>query len=211
MYLAANAYFDGAWKRDDTSVSSTVLSLSPAGLSVRTAVAAAGNITWITPFSLVNGRVNIAGLTASRAVLTDASKNLVSRTVSGDASGAVALETDVASGTWTPAFTNLTVVNGTGGATYTGGYVRIGNIVNWWAKIATSGTCTTASTFTATILNNLPFSSVSPSVCHAVRSSTGGGSISEPGWTQAGTDNAYMPSWAAYDGDIYISGVIFLV
>lgn len=167
--------------------------------------------SWITGLSITRaGLVNVPSLTASRVILTDASKNLVSRTVSGDASGAVALETDVASGTWTPAFTNLTVVNGTGGATYTGGYVRIGNIVNWWAKIATSGTCTTASTFATTILNNLPFSSVSPSVCHATRSSSGT-NIFESGWTQAGGNNAYMPSWAAYDGDIYISGVIFLV
>ena len=49
-------------------------------------------------------------------------------------------------GTWTPIFTNLTVVAGTGGATYAGRYSRLGRTVFYTVTITCTGTATTAST-----------------------------------------------------------------
>ena len=112
-------------------------------------------------------------------------------------------------GTFTPAFTSLTVVNGTGSATYTGRYTRIGNVVHWQAKIHVTGTCTTAAVAGSTSINNLPFSTTADanalvSTTQAALSYVIGDASVPPGI------NAYLPTWAADNFDKVITGTIYL-
>jgi hypothetical protein len=66
-----------------------------------------------------------------------------------------------------------------------------------------------ASNGTTTRINNLPATSVSPSTCQVAQLSVttlgGNGSVF------AGEANAYMPTWAATNANVYISGTIFEV
>lgn len=103
---------------------------------------------------------------------------------------------------WVPVFSGLTVVNGTGGATYSGQWAKVGGLLFWTVQIAVTGTATTASVANTTKITNLPFACAVPNVCHAVNDAT----VSL--WTgrvPAGL-NAYPPSWNAYNGGITISG-----
>ena len=106
-------------------------------------------------------------------------------------------------GNWTPSFTGLTVVNGTGAATYSGTYVRIGHLVKWSAIIVISGTCTTSSVAGATVITNLPFTPSSRDTCTAV--SAGVASYGVGAVFNAGTV-VYTPSWGAVNAGIIISG-----
>ena len=110
-------------------------------------------------------------------------------------------------GTFTPTFTGLTVVNGTGGVTWTGRYTRIGNRVDWTVQSLVSGTCTLASTAGTTFLNNLPFSGSSNSV--ASTSNINGTAQGIGQALQAGL-NAFLPTFGAMNSNIVISGTIFL-
>jgi hypothetical protein len=105
-------------------------------------------------------------------------------------------------GTWTPVFTGLTVVNGTGGATYSGKYVRIGNLGKWQALITTTGTCTTQSVSGGTVINNLPILAATPDICSAA--SLPGGAVSGVGMVSS--NNVFCPTWAATNGMIVLSG-----
>jgi len=103
--------------------------------------------------------------------------------------------------TFTPIFTGLTVVNGTGGATYAGSYTKIGRIVFWNASITVTGTCTVASIAGTTEITNLPGAAAVGSNCVASDvsgTSLGAGSV-------AGLI-AYLPTWAARNTSINISG-----
>lgn len=95
------------------------------------------------------------------------------------------------SGTWTPTWTNLTVVGGP--PTYAGKWWRIGNLVHARIKITPNGG-TTASTATSTYCNNLPFAAVEDEV--ALETSSGL-SNDGPGFVVGGTTNLYTPTWAA--------------
>jgi hypothetical protein len=104
---------------------------------------------------------------------------------------------------WVPTFSNLTVVNGTGGATYSGGYIQAGNVINWWARIMVTGTCTTAATLGSTQITNLPFTNAHPCACFALTTTFQG-----IGYV-AGV-NANMPTWSARNENVNINGVILL-
>lgn len=104
-------------------------------------------------------------------------------------------------GTWTPVFTGLTVVNGTGGATYTGTYTRVGRLVYFTATITVTGSCTTASVNGVTY-TSLPFTAVplagSAGVADANAAPLNVGLV-------AGAV-CYMPTWSARNVAIYIGG-----
>lgn len=101
------------------------------------------------------------------------------------------------SGTWVPAFTNLTVV---GTPTYTGRYTRIGKIVHFVVTI--TATTSTASTAGSTYLNNLPIAAAYASVCVACENTVvdrGNGYIDA-------SNKVYLPTWAASAYVITVSG-----
>jgi hypothetical protein len=99
----------------------------------------------------------------------------------------------------------LTVVNGTGGATYSTTWQRHGKRVSFSVKIAVTGDCTTASTAGTTYF---PFVGAMPTpldidVCFAV---------SDDGTNNYGTGlvatngRVYAPTWAAVNKGIVVSG-----
>lgn len=106
-------------------------------------------------------------------------------------------------GTWTPTFTNLTVVLGAGAVNYSGRYQRIGNIVKFIVKITPSGGATTASTAGTTYCDM------------GVAASQDDVNVSANGVTLLGlgtglidstSDRIYPPSWTASTDTIIISG-----
>ena len=104
---------------------------------------------------------------------------------------------------WVPAFTGLTVVNGTGAATYTGTYTKIGRIVFWTVVITVTGSCTTASVLNTTFVNNLPFTVGVNSTCHVINAV---GLAIGVGQVPASGVAAYPPAWSAYNGAVTVSG-----
>ena len=107
------------------------------------------------------------------------------------------------SGTWTPTFTNLTVVNGTGGATYAGRYTQIGSIVYYTITITCTGTATTAST-AGTTYCTLPVAATYNDTCATANSTTNVGIGT--GVLDATNDRCYPNTWAATGNTITISG-----
>ena len=111
---------------------------------------------------------------------------------------------DYEEGTWTPTFVSLTVVNGTGGATYSGTYTKIGRVVFWTATITVTGTCTTASVAGTTNISNLPFQVLGSNsfltACDGTPNSLG------VGQNQGGSLVAYIPTWTARNAQIFLSG-----
>ena len=106
-------------------------------------------------------------------------------------------------GTWTPAFTNLTVVNGTGGVTYSGNYTKIGRLVCITAQITVTGTATSSSVNSSTFINNLPFA-VSANAVGVVDSSA---LVSYGTAVFSGSSsNMYTPTWTTANANIIISG-----
>lgn len=111
--------------------------------------------------------------------------------------------TNSVQGTWTPVFTNLTVVNGTGGATYTGRYSRIGRTVFFNIQIVCTGTATTSSTVGSTYCT-LPTAVGVSDGCDVINAtsnvSVGSGGIS------SSTDTCYPAGWIATGNTICITG-----
>jgi len=106
-------------------------------------------------------------------------------------------------GTWTPTFTNLNVVNGTGGATYTGRYSRIGRTVFYTIVIICTGTATTASTAGNTYCD-LP---VNPTQDDAVLVANKNTSLGlGTGYLDSTNNRCYPCSWVATGDTIIISG-----
>lgn len=89
--------------------------------------------------------------TGSAATLTTARTiNGVSFNGSANIQTATANTSDYATTTFTPAFTGLTVVAGTGSVTPTGTYTKIGKLVCWQVQLVPSGTCTAQSVIGST-------------------------------------------------------------
>ena len=110
---------------------------------------------------------------------------------------------------WTPVMAGLTVVAGTGGATYTGQYTRIGNIIYWELFIIVTGTCTTASTINVTSFSGLPVAAASVASCCASEVTLSGTRASLPsGMVQAST--VFCPTWAASNSIVTLSGWYFV-
>ena len=111
--------------------------------------------------------------------------------------------TDSVQGTWTPTFTNLTVVNGTGAATYAGRYSRIGRTIFYIVKISCSGTATTEST-AGTTYCDLPVAAAQDDTVTTSNKTTllGIGT----GLLDSTNDRCYPSSWVATGDTIIISG-----
>lgn len=111
---------------------------------------------------------------------------------------------DPSVGTFSPSFTGLTVNNGSGGATYSGYYSKVGNLVVWSVYISVTGSATTASTAGSTYINNLPLTPTMPSACMVCNDTTvasiGVGSV------KYGATDAFLPTWSATNSNIVISG-----
>jgi len=106
-------------------------------------------------------------------------------------------------GTWTPTFTSLTVVNGTGGATYYGRYSRIGRTVFYTVKIVCTGTATTAST-AGTTYCDLPIVAAQDDTV-AISNATTRLSVGA-GYLDSTNDRCYPSAWTATGNTIIISG-----
>lgn len=104
--------------------------------------------------------------------------------------------------TWTPSFTGLNVVNGTGGVTISGSFVIIGKMIKGRVSIATTGTATTASTGSTTFINNLPFTALQNDTLQAVSGTVTQGGI---GLVAQSSTNGYTPTWSAYNGTFTVS------
>lgn len=124
-------------------------------------------------------------------------------TALGNAANAASGFTTTSFGTWTPSFTNLTVVNGSGGATYSGTYTQIGRFVFWTAQIDVTGTCTTASTANSTFISNI---SALPTPAIVTTFTASDGEIDNLGVGVLTTTRGYTPTWAAFNGQIFITG-----
>lgn len=105
--------------------------------------------------------------------------------------------------TWTPTFTNLTVVPGTGAASYAGRYSRIGRTVFFTVKISCTGTATTAATASTTYCD-LPIAASQDDSVTTVNKTTllGIGT----GVLDSTNDRCYPSSWTATGNTIIISG-----
>lgn len=112
---------------------------------------------------------------------------------------------------WTPAFTGLTVVNGTGGATFSGSYIKIGNVVHFTATIIVTGTCTTQSVAGTTFINNMPFVPLQSewqscvAIDHAANAGAGG-SLGIGVIRGSAVNVIHTPAWGALNSKITISG-----
>jgi hypothetical protein len=91
-------------------------------------------------------------------------------------------------GTFTPTFTNLTVV---GTPTYAGTYTRIGRLV--YCRVVVTSTTSTSSTNGSTSFTDLPFTPNGSGICAAADGNTaagyGNGILAPP--------NVYTPTWGA--------------
>jgi hypothetical protein len=106
-------------------------------------------------------------------------------------------------GTWTPTFTSLTVVNGTGGATYSGRYSRIGRTIFYTVKIVCTGTATTAAV-AGTTYCDLPVVASQDDAVATVNATTRL-SVGN-GYLDATNDRCYPAGWTATGNTIIISG-----
>jgi len=118
--------------------------------------------------------------------------------------------TSSVNGTWTPVFTNLTVVNGTGGATYAGRYSRIGRTVFYTITVTCTGTATTEATNNSTYCT-IPIAAAYDDIVLVSNTATrsGGGHSrgnSDLGTLDSSTDRCYVTSWSATGDKIVISG-----
>ncbi len=103
---------------------------------------------------------------------------------------------------WVPTFTNLTVVNGTGGATYTGSFEVVGNYIKGQVLVNVTGTATTASTASTTRITNLPFTAIKNGSCQVTSNTVDNHGI---GLVQGGGLNCFTPTWAAANNQKIIS------
>lgn len=113
------------------------------------------------------------------------------------------------SGTFAVSWNNLTVVNGTGGATTVGIWTKIGNVIFWTININVTGTATTSSTMITTFgtTYDLPYGPSTPDTMTGANGYPGGNygaGITQQ--TAAGRTSFYPPSWAAVNGNIILSG-----
>jgi len=106
-------------------------------------------------------------------------------------------------GTWTPTFTNLAVVPGTGAASYDGRYSRIGRTIFYRIKISCTGTATTASTAGLTYCTLPVAASEDDTVTVSNKNTLLGIGV---GFLDATNDRCYPTTWGATGNTIIISG-----
>jgi len=159
--------------------------------------------TWAGPGGNIRGYWESAGdlvVDDGNLVIGTSGKGIDFSVTSG--TGTSELLADYEEGTWTPVFTSLTVVNGTGGATYSGRYTKIGRVVYFEVVIAVTGTCTTASGSSATRFTT-PFTIAQDSTAGFtfLRADTIG-----VGTCDSVTNFVWCPTWVAANNGVIISG-----
>ena len=112
-------------------------------------------------------------------------------------------------GTWTPTFTGLTVVDGTGGASYAGTYIRVGKVVCFTVVITVTGSCTTTAVAGNTFVNNLPFVVGVHSAMLNAANLTDSYSLSNGDCIAATTWGVVGTAWTTLNKNIVISGQYF--
>lgn len=142
--------------------------------------------------------VGNATVTAGNLVIGTSGKGVDFSATPG--TGTSELFADYEEGTWTPSFTNLTVV---GSPTYTGSYTKIGRMV--YFQIGISGATSTASTANSTYVSNLPFSANGISVCGATN-----GNVANYGTGYVASTYVYPPTWTTTGLSIAITGVYYV-
>lgn len=107
--------------------------------------------------------------------------------------------------TFTPTASSLTVVNGTGGATLTGKYLRRGNTV--WVNIyvTVTGTCTTASTLGSTSFTVAGITPAESGTCWAANATTG--ASYGTGVTNTTSTPVISPAWTATNSNIVVTAM----
>lgn len=103
---------------------------------------------------------------------------------------------------FTPTFTSLVVVNGTGSAVYTGQYSISGAWVHWWVHIDVTGTATTASTKNVTYFTGFPVIPANYETFTAVDYNLNSYGV---GFAGSGT-KFYTPTWTAVNAGVVLSG-----
>lgn len=104
---------------------------------------------------------------------------------------------------WTPFFTNLTVVPGTGDVTYAGRYSRIGRTVFYTVILTCTGTATSAAV-AGTTYCDLPVGPTTDDVVVVANKNTKLGLGT--GYLDSTNDRCYPCSWTATGDTIIISG-----
>lgn len=106
--------------------------------------------------------------------------------------------------TFTPVPTGLTVVNGTGGATYSGKYLRRGNTIWFHIYVNVTGTCTTQATVGATYFTVDGMAPAEIGTCWAANAATG---VSYgTGVVRTVSPAAVAPTWPAVNSNVVLSG-----
>lgn len=103
--------------------------------------------------------------------------------------------------TWTPTFTNLTVVGAA--PTLTGKYYRIGKSLAYFNVKVVPGT-NTSSTAGTTYISNFPLRLSADGACIAVSGLLGGGA----GMCDQSSNNIYVPAWSAVTVPLTIVGLV---
>jgi hypothetical protein len=183
-------------------------------LKVANSVISASRITGVLP--VLNGGTGVTTSTGTGNTVLSATPtlsgdvtlstgNLVVADTKGidfsatSGTGTSELLDDYEEGTWTPAFTSLTVV---GAASFEGSYTKVGRLLYWKAKVSTTGT--TASVANTTFINNLPFP-LGPDRPTFIAQAADFVGCNAVGWVASQTQ-ARTPGWSATASDIYLSG-----
>jgi hypothetical protein len=179
------------------------LSLAAQALSLGTATNSVPGAMSASDHALLLTAVQPSGNVATATALQNA------RTIDGvsfngtsNIQTATANTSDYSTGTFTPTANSLTVVNGTGGATYTGNWTKIGRMVFITIRISVTGTATTAATSSTYFSYTGPPALTIPAVSMTANSATaafyGGGPV--------GNGYMYVGTWSAVNNNIVISG-----
>jgi hypothetical protein len=159
----------------------------------------------------VTKQVSVANLTAGRPIsateLTLTTGNLIVANGQGidfsatPGTGTSELLSDYEEGTWTPTFTNLTVV---GTPTYTGKYTKVGRLVTFTLRIQSTTSTTSAAGGT---FFNQPF--VQFSNRGTITAADGNATASYGVGLIADDGNCYLPTWSAV-ADVIVSGFYYV-
>jgi hypothetical protein len=170
-------------------VSNAAVTLSAGGSTTQVQYNNAGTLGGISGFTTDGTRVTASTtIGVGGATPSTSGSGITFPAIQSASSDANTLD-DYEEGTFTPAFTSLTIVSGT--PVYTGFYTKIGRVV--YAVIRIQGGASTTAVGNTTYCNNLPFSASTDSTCQATNSAN----VSNYGVGLVQSNNAFVPSWTA--------------